>query len=107
MKITLEIDDKHVALALQTAQESGVGYWASELGQQHGAWYVIERDAKGADEGGAYSFLDIERGLRMMYHRGSGTLYTSVGKGMIPSLWDANQADAFVQYAAFGELRYG
>ncbi len=44
--------------------------------------------------------LDLKRGLRMMLTT------PGVFAEPRPATWDAYQCDCFVQYAAFGELRY-
>ncbi len=58
-------------------------------------YYIVTRDNYGTVD--AQRKLDLARGLRMML----------LGYGSI-HLWDDNPkaCDAFVQYAAFGELRY-
>ncbi len=106
MKVTIEIADEDIRAALQTAAESGIGYWAEELvgidGLLSEVW-VTEREGV-AD---TCHTLDIERGLRMMLQREVQTDGAALGRGQSPRWWDADQADAFVQYAAFGKLVYG
>lgn len=107
MKITLDIADADIEAALQTAGEHGIGYWARDLDDNDdGSWQVTER-IRPTDQTVTHK-LDIERGLRMMYQNPAQTgIKRAVSKGYNPSAWDIHQADAFVQYAAFGELRYG
>lgn len=48
--------------------------------------------------------LDLERGLRMMLTWNAAFPMHCAGRH--PAQWNNEMCDAFVQYAAFGELRY-
>lgn len=113
MKITLDIPDDEIRRALANAN---IDYWgsgpAATSGPDSAGRYVLEHHGECESNRHTCHHLDLERGLRMMYQRPPEGLqrsqgYTSIGKGMRTSMWDAAQCDAFVQYAAFGELRYG
>lgn len=100
MKITLDIPDSEIEATLQNAAECSVGYWAQDLytAPAKAAWYAVERD-KDASDIDSHVELDIERGLRMMIQSGQWA-------AVAINRWNARNIDRFVQYAAFGELRY-
>ena len=110
MKITIEIADEDIRAALITAAEQGIGYWAAKLSGRKSVyswkarqkvWVCCKELVQVSDSEQRLNFLlDIERGLRLMLTR----RYHIDGS---PRAWDADEADAFVQYAAFGKLVYG
>jgi hypothetical protein len=119
VKITLEIADAEIEAALEHGARHN-SYWALETGWDYPntmlnrtkrfKGYVIDHhDFRSMPEKHTRHELDIERGLRMMYQRGPDkhSARKAKGEGLPPSWWDANQADCFVQYAAFGKRRYG
>lgn len=112
MKITIEIADDDIRAALQTAAESGIGYWARGFMRPTSTWnphkHVLVESLElvqvDPNTQRRTHKLDIERGLRMMFT----DLFPcrQYETPTSPAKWDARTADCFVQYAAFGKLVY-
>lgn len=103
MKIEIEIADEDVR-GVGERFKANLPSWARNTGGWHGAVSDMLAGSVWVERpGGIYTNLDIERGLRMMY-----ALHTpfSPNGGLAPNGWGPVECDAFVQYAAFGEIRY-
>lgn len=105
MKITLDIPDGDVCAVLYRSTDNGNGpvcAWASGF-----SWHMSGRTTPHVItkvDGKRYT-LDLERGLRMMLTHWFGDNRNFMSPN--PKHWDSKTCDAFVQYAAFGEIRYG
>ena len=104
MQITLTIEFKEADINAMMIQVQGndICRWARDIMKYPTGGYCVT-----LKQDHAYHFpptfqLDIERGLKMMarFPFGGGSVYD------LPKSWNGNARDAFVQYAAFGELRY-
>lgn len=107
MKITIDIPDDDVRAVLEHFK-ANLPAWCVELYADEVAlvsrlfgkgWHVEVRRERLEDP--LEHSLDLERGLRMMLIPGCYW-----GAQCIQD-WGPDACDAFVQYAAFGELRYG
>lgn len=100
MKVTIEIADEDVRGVLERFNQLGPS-WCTHVFQSDSLWsaHIITQTEVLTER------LDLERGLRMMLTRGVPGYHVSPGN-IAPRDWGPRQCDAFVQYAAFGEIRY-
>ncbi len=98
MNVTVDVPDDDIRTALS---EAGIAYWAavgpSDEDDIENLCVVAHNDSTDSADWTTFK-LDLARGLRFMARS---------RWGLDVSNWDAATKDAFVQYAAFGELVYG
>lgn len=117
MLVTLEINDADIQLALNHGFEHAVWIRSGNVNAvepwvrpRDGDYKPTAEDLKEANIWGDTDriWLNVMRGLRMMYTppKQNNSHTNAIGVGERPSLWDAHQANCFLQYCAFGKLVY-
>lgn len=105
MEIKISVDNEWIRDQLITAFECGCKYWAESADFSYKPPFhctITERDelySESRTEEERTFDLDIKRGLQLIAKNFPADLDINT--------IDADTADRFVQYAAFGELLYG
>lgn len=115
MKLTLEFDNKRIENLFVTAMEGGSNYWADFPAAPPGEGAPSERLIRHVLDGGSITIADqetadewlltaasIRRGLQAM-RAGSPEHFAD----MLGENWDAETADAWLQYCTIGEYVFG
>jgi hypothetical protein len=111
MRLHIEFTDDELRDILTTAQESGSGYWCisdDDLADALTGPGVRIRDRENPDE--VLGLL-----TRELLAQAGGKLHTQIRADLVaqfldrdgPNGVDADAADAFLQVALFGEVRFG
>ena len=99
MKVQIEIDDNLIHSQILSAIDAGIYYWASEFKSKKNKKGLIVGGTVTEGDTGKELKLDIKKALQLAVER-------------CPRILDINRMDAetgdlFVQYAVFGEAKYG
>jgi hypothetical protein len=108
MKIAIDIADDDIRAVLQTFQNSSAA-WAADLDWTNdgelSAWLWEHDDTRNRERWKNHS-LDFKRGLQLTLLNPPNSLAQfEIHNGQIEC--DAPGADYFIQFAVFGEQRYG